>query len=176
MSHGITIRRFFSLYDGNPMASIHNGDGRKVLALNKKARFNYEILQTFEAGIVLTGAEIKSVRLGKITLSESFVRPEGGELWLLQAYIAQYSHDSSKEYDPQRKRKLLMKKKDIFWLQGRVEQKGLTIVPLQLYLSHGFAKIEIALARGKDAPDKRETIKSREASREAQRAMKMRSR
>lgn len=148
------------------------GKGKKIIHLNKKARFNYEILEKFEAGIVLTGAEIKSIRQGKISLGEAYIRPFNGELFLINAHIAEYSHSAQTKYDPQRQRKLLMHKQEINKLQGRVEQKGLTIVPVQVYLKNGRAKIEIALARGKDAPDKRRTIQERELKREAQRALK----
>lgn len=144
----------------------------KIIALNKKAKFNYEILEKFEAGIVLSGNEIKSIRLGKINLSESYISPKNGELWLENAYINEYSHSSEKHYSPTRKRKLLMHRQEINKLTGRVEKKGLTIVPLSIYLKKGMAKLEVALARGKNAPDKRKTIKERELKREAERAMK----
>src|SRR4051812_32244971 len=108
----------------------------KIISVNKKARFQYEIIETLEAGIVLTGAEIKSLREGKITLQESYVRPQNGEIHLLQAHIAQYSHDNNPNYEPARKRKLLLHKNEIMRLQGRVEAKGLTVVPLKIYLKN----------------------------------------
>lgn len=144
----------------------------KILVQNKKARFNYEILDTFEAGIVLTGAEIKSVREGEVSIQESFIRPFAGELYWIGAHIQPYAFSSAKDYDPVRKRKLLLHKSEIHKLQGRVETKGLTIVPLKLYLKNGRAKLEIGLARGKAAPDKRDSIKKREATREMARAVK----
>lgn len=144
----------------------------KIVAKNKKARFNYEILEKFEAGLVLSGNEIKSIRLGKINLSESYVNPKKGELWLENAYINEYSHSSEKFYNPTRSRKLLMHRQEINKLTGRVEKKGLTIVTLSIYLKKGKAKLEVALARGKNAPDKRKTSKERELKREAERAMK----
>ncbi|MBX7143425.1 MAG: SsrA-binding protein SmpB [Oligoflexia bacterium] len=147
----------------------------KVIALNKKARFQYHIIEACEAGLVLTGAEIKSVRLGQVTITESYVMPWNGELFLHGAHIAPYSHSGAREYDPTRKRKLLLHKHEIEKFTGRVEAKGLTIVPLRLYLKGGRAKLEIALAKGKDAPDKRESIKSREGKREMERALKRRS-
>lgn len=150
--------------------------GSKIIALNKKARFDYHIVETFEAGIVLTGAEIKSVRSNGVTLNESFVRPYQGELYLLGAHITLYSHSGLKEYDPIRKRKLLMHREEIDRLIGRVEQKGLTLVPLSLYLKKGRAKIELALCKGKAAPDKRDSIRDRESNREMARALKNRSR
>lgn len=146
--------------------------GKKILVVNKKARFDYHIIEVFEAGIMLTGAEIKSVRLGKVSLSESYVRPQNDSLYLIGANITQYSHDPSKTYDPVRARKLLLHKQQIDKLRGRVEVKGLTIVPLQIYLKRGYAKLEIALAKGKDAPDKRQSVKERESKRELARAIR----
>ena len=149
--------------------------GRKVLADNRKARFNYHILENFEAGLVLTGAEIKSIRAGKINLAESYVRPYKGELFLLNAHVSQYSHCNDPKYNPTRQRKLLLHRKEINKLQGRVESKGMTIVPLKIYLKRGYAKLEIGLAKGKAAPDKRQSIKNREAEREMARELKRRS-
>ena len=144
----------------------------KVIADNKKAFFNYEIIEHFEAGIVLKGAEIKALREGKISLQESYIRVIDGELYLLQAYIKDYSHSNDKEYDPIRKRKLLMHKKEIFKLASKVEVKGLTLVPVKAYFRNGFVKLDVALARGKNAPDKRNAIKEREQKIEAGRALK----
>lgn len=147
----------------------------KVVCENRKARFNYEILEVFEAGLVLTGPEIKSIRSGHVKLDQSYVRPEQDEMYLLQARIEPYQFDTQQALDASRKRKLLLKKGEIQKLSVAVERKGLTIIPLRMYLKRGFAKLEIALARGKDVGDKRQTIKKREADREAQRAMKRRS-
>ena len=144
----------------------------KVIADNKKAFFNYAIIEHFEAGIVLKGAEIKALREGKISLQESYIRVIDGELYLLQAYIKEYSHSNDKEYDPIRKRKLLMHKKEIFKLASKVEVKGLTLVPVKAYFRNGFVKLDVALARGKNAPDKRNAIKEREQKIEAGRALK----
>lgn len=144
----------------------------KIVCENRKARFNYFIEETLEAGLVLTGAEIKSIRLGHVLLGDSFVRAKNGELYIQQMSIEQYSFNSNKEYDAQRARKLLLSKKEINRLIGSIERKGLTVVPLKLYLKNGYAKLEIALAKGKTAPDKRETVKRREGEREARRAMK----
>ena len=143
-----------------------------VLCENRKARFNYHLVEFFEAGIVLTGAEIKSIRNGGMSLAESYVRVDNNELFLIGAHVAPYKHTDDKDYNPRRKRKLLMHRKEIEKLRGRVEQKGLTLVPVKVYLKHGFAKLEIALAKGKHAPDKRQSVKEREADREAKRAMK----
>lgn len=144
----------------------------KVLSENRKARFNYHILETIEAGLVLTGAEIKSVRGGGASIAESYVAPRHDGLYLLQAHFKPYSHAKDIEFDPVRPRKLLLHKKEMDKLRGRVEQKGLTIVPLQLHLKRGFAKLLIALAKGKSAPDKRDTIRTRESEREMARAIK----
>ena len=139
---------------------------------NRRASFRYHLLEKFEAGLVLTGDEIKSIRDGGVSLNEAYIRPHLGELWLLNAHISEYSHSSTKDYDPIRKRKLLMHKKEIMKLQGRVDQKGLTIVPVRLYLKRGRAKLEVALAKGKDNPDKKKAIQDRQKKREAERAMK----
>lgn len=147
-------------------------EGVKVITVNRKARFNYHIDETYEAGIVLTGPEMKSVREGAISLAESYIVPDKGELFLLNAHIKPYKFNTSKSYDPVRKRKLLMHKYEIDRLRGRVEAKGFTLVPTRVYLKRGRAKIEVALAKGKAAPDKRQTIKEREGKREAERAMK----
>lgn len=149
---------------------------KKIVALNKKARFDYHVVETFEAGIVLTGAEIKSIRTNGISLTESYIRPYRGELFLLNAHITLYSHSGLKEYDPIRKRKLLMHRDEIDRLVGKVEQKGLTLVPLSLYLKKGKAKVELALAKGKAAPDKRQSMKDRQSKRDLERVVKSRAR
>jgi SsrA-binding protein len=143
----------------------------KVVAVNRKARFDYHILETYEAGMVLTGAEIKSIRAGEATIAEAYVRPEQTELFLLNAYINPYSHASDPEYDPRRPRKLLMHRKEIDKLCRELATKGTTAVPLQIHLRKGRAKLQFALAKGKAAPDKRQTIKDRESSREMARAL-----
>lgn len=147
----------------------------KVIAQNKKARFEYHIIETFEAGMVLTGAEIKSIRSGGISLNESYVRPHRDGVWLLNSHIKPYSHSGGeKEYDPVRPRKLLLHKHEIDQLRGKVEAKGMTLVPLSIYLKNGRAKLEVALAKGKDNPDKRDSIKERDAKRELARMGKIR--
>lgn len=143
----------------------------KILAANRKARLDYHILDTFEAGLVLTGAEIKSMRGGEMSISEAYVRPDRGELYLLNAHIQPYTHSGDKEYDPRRPRKLLMHRKEIDRLIKELETKGTTIVPLQIHLSKGRAKVQIGLGKGKAAPDKRQDIKKREINREIARAM-----
>ncbi|MCB0329911.1 MAG: SsrA-binding protein SmpB [Bdellovibrionales bacterium] len=148
--------------------------GFKVVADNRKARFNYHLEEFFEAGIVLTGGEIKSIRDGGVSLGESYIVPHKGELFLINAHIKPYKFDTQTKEEPTRRRKLLMHKREIEKLTGRVEAKGYTIVPVKLYLKRGRAKLEIALAKGKDIGDKRETTKAREAKREAERALKVR--
>jgi SsrA-binding protein len=144
-------------------------DGQKIITENRKARFDYHILDSFEAGLVLTGAEIKSIRTGEISVNEAYVRPQGSELFLLNAYIKPYAHSGDKEYDPRRPRKLLLHRKEIAKLTRELETKGTTIVPLKIYLKSGRAKIEIALGKVKAAPDKSQDIKKREADREVAR-------
>jgi SsrA-binding protein len=149
-------------------------DAVKVVTTNRKARFDYHILEIFEAGLVLTGAEIKSIRAGEITVNEAYVRPQGGELFLLNAYIKPYAHSGDREYDPLRPRKLLMHRREIAKLIRELETAGTTIVPLDIHLKNGRAKIEIALGKGKAAPDKRQDIKKREAARDVAREMSRR--
>ena len=146
--------------------------GHKLIAANKRARYDYHIIETFEAGMVLTGPEIKSIRKGDVSLAQSFVVAMGEEHFLVGAHINPYSFDNAKEYDPVRKRKLLLNRAEIDKITGRTATKGYTCVPLQIYLKGGRAKLEIALAKGKNAPDKRDSIKERESKREMDRAVK----
>ncbi len=146
----------------------------KIIATNKKAYHNYYIGDTFEAGIALLGSEIKSVRQGKVSLVDAYVRPERGELWLYNAHIARYEASSYMGHEPTRPRKLLMHRKEILNLTGKVAEKGLTLVATKVYLKGGIAKVEIALAKGKKLYDKREAISRREAERELARTMKNR--
>ena len=146
----------------------------KVVADNRKARFHYEIGDIFEAGIVLTGSEVKSLRAGKATIAESYADARGGELWLINSNIPEYLQASRFNHAPKRARKLLLQKREINRLVGAVEREGMTIVPLKLYFNeNGRAKIEIALARGKKLHDKRETLKKRSWERERGRLMRM---
>ena len=149
-----------------------DGGGIKIISENRKARHNYHIIEDLEAGIVLTGPEIKSIRQNGISLAESYVRPLGEDIVLMGAHIEPYRFDASRSSDSRRTRKLLLHREEIVRLRARVEQKGLTIVALMLYLKRGRAKLKIALARGKDAPDKRQSLKDREGKREAARAIK----
>jgi SsrA-binding protein len=146
----------------------------KVVADNRKARFNYEIGETFEAGVVLTGSEVKSLRAGKATIAESYADPRGEELWLINANIPEYLQAGRDNHAPKRPRKLLLHKRQIHKLTGAVEREGMTIVPLRLYFNpKGHAKIEVALARGKKLHDKRETMKKRSWDRERGRLLRM---
>jgi SsrA-binding protein len=143
-----------------------------VITVNRKAFHNYHIQETLEAGIVLKGSEIKSVRGGKVNLSDAYAKPEGGELWLHNSHIASYDAASYNTHEPVRPRKLLLHRKEIDMLAGKVMQKSLTLVPIRLYIKHGVAKVELGVAKGKKAYDKRETIARRDAEREVERAMK----
>jgi len=146
----------------------------KTVATNRKAYHNYIIQDGLEAGIALTGSEIKSIRAGRVSLSDAYVRPEGGELWLLNAHIARYEAGSYLSHEPKRPRKLLLHRKQINNLASQVLQKGLTLVPTKVYIKGGIAKVEVALGRGKKLYDKRESIARREAEREIGRALKRR--
>ena len=144
----------------------------KTLATNRKAYHNYHIQDSVEAGIVLTGTEIKSIRAGRVSLGDAYVKPEDGELWLLNAHIARYEAGSYLSHEPGRPRKLLLHRKQIDSLTSKVLEKGLTLVPLKLYIKDSIAKVEIALAKGKKLYDKRESIARRETEREIGRALK----
>ncbi len=148
----------------------------KVLATNRKAYHDYHIEETQEAGVVLTGTEIKSVRAGSVNLRDSYAQVRNGELWLSNVHIAPYEPASKQNVDPYRDRKLLMHRKEILRLFGRVQEKGLTLIPLRMYLNKNRAKVEIALARGKKQYDKREAIAKRDTAREIERAVKERAR
>ena len=144
----------------------------KTVATNRKAYHNYHIEDSIEAGIALTGTEIKSIRAGRVSLGDAYVKPEGGELWLLNAHIARYEAGSYLSHVPTRPRKLLLHRKQIDSLSSKVLERGFTLVALKLYIKDGIAKVEIALARGKKLYDKREAIARRETKREIERAIK----
>ncbi|WP_353989282.1 SsrA-binding protein SmpB [Pediococcus argentinicus] len=143
-----------------------------ALAQNKKARHDYSIMDTMEAGMVLTGTEIKSVRARRITLKDGFVQVRNGEAYLMNIHISEYTQGNQFNHDPLRNRKLLLHKKQIKILQEQTLTKGITVVPLKVYLKHGFAKVLIGIAKGKHEYDKRETIKKRDQQREIDRALK----
>jgi SsrA-binding protein len=146
----------------------------KTVATNRKAFHNYHIGEKFEAGLALTGSEIKSVRAGRVSLGDAYVRPDKGELWLLNAHIARYEASSYMSHEPRRPRKLLLHRKEINHLTGKLAEKGLTLVATRMYIKGRVAKVEIALAKGKKLYDKREAISRRESDRELARATKSR--
>jgi len=143
----------------------------KTICVNRKARFDYSIEETYEAGIILTGGEVKSLREGHANLKDSYGRVDRGEMFLLNAHISDYKPAHYFNGEPTRTRKLLMHKKEILRLMGKVQEQGLTLVPLRLYFTKGRAKVELALARGKKSYDKRATIREREVKRDLARAM-----
>jgi len=146
----------------------------KVIATNRKARHEYHFDDTYEAGLVLKGSEIKSIRAGRISLQQGFVVFQDGEAWLIDVHIAPYDPASRGGHEPRRRRKLLLHRREIDRLQGQAQQKGYTVIPTKLYLKDGRAKIEIALARGKKQYDKRQTIAERDSKRQVERAIKER--
>jgi len=148
----------------------------RTITVNRKAYHDYHILERLEAGIVLKGSEIKSIRLGRVNLGDAYAKPENGELWLHNSHIASYDAASYNTHEPARPRKLLLHRKEIDNLAGTVTQRGLTLVPLRLYIKSGIAKVELGVARGKKIYDKRETLARREAEREMDRALKLRRR
>lgn len=152
-----------------PSRTTTSGDGFKVVALNRKALHDYDILERIEAGLVLTGTEIKSIRAGRANLQDAYARPDGGELWLVGAHIAHYAQGGIYNHEPTRPRKLLMHRDQMARLAGAAAQKGLTIVPLRLYIKHHVAKVELGLARGRRQYEKRQVIARRDAEREMQR-------
>jgi len=149
-------------------------DSRKVVARNKKALHEYHVAETWEAGVVLSGPEVKSIRAGKVSLAESFATVEGGEVWLRDMHISPYEPASRENTDPTRPRKLLLHRAEIRRLIGATQQKGLTLVPLDIYLREGRVKVTLALARGKKLHDKRGALKRRAADREVELAGKSR--
>ncbi|CAD5940849.1 SsrA-binding protein [Planktothrix tepida] len=150
-----------------------NSEGYKIVSDNRKARYLYEILETYQAGIALQGTEVKSIRAGKVNLQDAYALIRGGEAWLLNAHISPFEKAGSYfNHDPRRTRKLLLHKEEINKLLGQVEQKGLTLVPLKMYLKGGRVKIDIAVGRGKKLHDKREDIRQRDDKRTMERAMK----
>ncbi len=148
--------------------------GHKVVATNRKARYNYEILDTYEAGMVLVGSEVKSMRAGSMALKDSYATIRDGEVWLENAHIAPYSFAEHGGHDPERPRKLLLHRREIDRLYGRIREEGLTLVPLQVYFKEGKAKVELGLARGKRPHDKRRAIVERQQQREISRARSLR--
>lgn len=143
-----------------------------MIAKNRRASFDYHLLDKFEAGLVLTGTEIKSIRAHQVNLQRSYVQPRGDELWLIDANIAPYEHGNRENHEPGRPRKLLLHRREIDKVIEALTQKGLTVVPTRLYLKDGLAKVEIALARGKQKRDKRADLAKRDAERQVERALR----
>ena len=158
----------------NPVSDARD----RVVASNRRARRNYDLLDSWEAGLVLKGSEVKSLRESKVQISEAFAREENGELWLVGLHIAPYAMSGGEAmgHDPDRPKKLLLHRREIHRITERMQREGLTLVPLSLYFSGGRAKVEVALTRGRDLHDKRQALVSREADREAERAMARRHR
>ncbi len=151
-------------------------DTGRLIADNRKALHDYHILETFEAGVVLLGTEVKSIREGSTSLRDSYARLDKGEVWLLNLHIGPYSHSGYASHEERRQRKLLLHKAEIRKLVGKVAEKGLTLVPLRMYFKDGRVKVALALAKGKQLHDKRETIRRREVDRETRAAVKTRNR
>ena len=149
---------------------------RRVIAENRKARHDYHVLDTFEAGVALLGTEVKAIREGRVNLRDSYARIDNGEVWMMNVHISPYSHRGSAAHEELRQRKLLLHRDEIRKMVGKVAEKGLTLVPLELYFKNGRVKVQLGLAKGKQAHDKRETIKKREADRETRAAVKERQR
>ena len=148
-------------------------DKQKIVAENRRARFDYYIEDTFEAGIMLTGTEVKSLRFGEGSIAESYAEVRHGEVWLVNSNVPEFSHGNRFNHEPKRPRKLLLKEREIAKFTGLVERKGMTLVPLSIYFNgRGRAKVELALAKGKNAADKRQTVKERDWKREQGRIMR----
>jgi SsrA-binding protein len=158
------------------MAKTAREEAQKNIAENRKAFHDYHIVETFEAGIVLVGTEVKSIREGSANLRDSFARLEDGEVWLYNVHINPYSHRGYADHEPTRRRKLLLHRQEIRKLIGKTIEKGMTLVPTRLYFKNGHVKVSLALAKGKQSHDKRETIKRREVDRETRAAVKERRR
>ena len=150
--------------------------GEKVIATNRKARHDYEILETYEAGLGLRGTEVKSLREGQVNFKDSYAAIDRGEGWLIGCHIAPYHHGTDANHDPDRSRKLLLHRREIARLLGKVAERGLTLIPLRLYFKEGRAKLEIGLARGKKLHDKRASIRERDARREMDKEVRARQR
>ncbi|TCL96661.1 SsrA-binding protein [Rhizobium sp. PP-WC-2G-219] len=146
---------------------------RKIVAENRKARYNYEILDTYEAGLVLTGTEVKSLREGKANIAESYATDEAGEIWLINSYLPEYLQANRFNHEPRRRRKLLLSKREVNRLQGAVNRDGMSLIPLKIYFNdQGRAKLELALGKGKKLHDKRESEKERDWNRQKSRLLK----
>lgn len=149
-------------------------EGRRVVARNRKARHEFEVLETFEAGIELRGPEVKSLRAGHVAFQDAFARVESGQVWLHSLHISPYEQANRFNVDPVRPRRLLLNRREIRQLAVKSDEKGLTLVPLEIYFSRGYAKVALAVARGRKLHDKREELKRRQQDREARRAVEVR--
>ena len=156
------------------MSKTEREAAQKIIADNRKASHDYHFLETFEAGIALVGTEVKSIRDGGVNLRDSFARVEGGEVWVYNIHVSAYRNRGASDHEPTRRRKLLLHRQEIRKLIGKTTERGMTIVPTRMYFKNGRVKVAIALAKGKKAHDKRETIKRREADRETRAAVKER--
>ena len=152
-------------------ASSNRQSGRKIIAQNKKARHDYAILDVYEAGVVLTGTEVKSLRLGRASLVDGFATIDDGEIYLRNVHIPEYTHGSWTNHEPRRTRKLLLHRGEILRLIGKTKESGLTLVPLSIYFTEGLVKVELALARGKRSYDKRQDLARRDADKEVRKAL-----
>ncbi len=157
------------------MSKTKGGGSPGTVSLNRKAYHDYHILETAEAGLVLTGTEVKSLRAGRVSIREAYIRPEGGELWLVGAHIPRYPAGGPHNHDPARSRKLLLHRKEIDRLTGMGSPKGRTLVPLKVFFRHGWAKLQVGVGQGKRQYDKRQTMKDRAEAREIDRVLKSRS-
>ena len=153
-----------------------SGEERQLITENRKARHDFHIIETWEAGVALLGTEVKAIREGRVNLRDSYARIDNGEVWMLNVHISPYSHRGSADHSELRQRKLLLHAHEIRKMVGNVAEKGLTLVPLELYYKNGRVKVTLALAKGKQLHDKRETIRKREVDRETRAAVKSRSR
>jgi SsrA-binding protein len=153
---------------------LSKDEGRQVVARNRKARHEFDILETLEAGMELRGPEVKSIRAGHVSFQDAFARVDRGEVWLHSLHISPYEQANRANSDPVRPRRLLLNRREIRHLAAKVDEKGLTIVPLEIYFSRGYAKVTLGVARGRKLRDKRESLKRREQEREAQRAVEAR--
>src|SRR5215510_8782973 len=149
------------------------GDGDRTVASNRRARHEYEILETIEAGLVLRGTEVKALRTGQINFKDAYATVRNDEVWLLGCHISPYSHGTDANHDPERDRKLLLRRREISRLTGKISERGLTLVPLRLYFKGGHAKVELGLARGKKLHDKRSALREREVRREMDKAARV---
>jgi len=159
---------------GSGPAAKKDDDERQVIATNRKARHDYTVIETFEAGIELKGSEVKSLRQGQVSLQQAYADVREGEAWLIGAHIDTYDQAGIRNHEPERDRKLLLHRRELDSLYGKVREKGLTLVPTRLYFKNGRAKVELALARGKEQRDKRSDIAKRDADRQIERALKAR--